>query len=217
MRPQPSSELQRCGVSNRQNQQYLLWIDAVGGYLICPQASVAIGQAVPGTQVEVSVLGDVSRIHATIHRLGDVYLLTPHAMTSVGHRCVQEPVPLHDGDEITLNQRVRIRFRQPHPLSNSACLEMMSRHRTEPAVHSVVLMADSCVLGPSTHSHIICRSWASEIVLARHLEGLRCRAPGEYWVDGQMVRGLTPLTNSSLVQGEGFSWRLESWCRTLAT
>ena len=213
----PSSKLSGCGVPSSQNQQYLLWIDAVGGYLVCPQVSVAIGQAVPGTQVDVPVLGDVSRLHATIQRLGDSYLLTPYGKTFVGQHRAQEAVPLRDGDEITFNERVHMRFRLPHPLSNSACLEMTSRHRTEPAVHSVVLMADSCVLGPSAHSHVVCRPWTSEIVLARHSDGLRCRAPGDYWIDGQLVRGLNPLTNSSLVQGEGFSWRLESWCRTLVT
>lgn len=200
-----------------QDQLYLMWIDAVGGYLVCPQASVTIGQAVPGNRVEIPVQGDLSTFHATILRMGETYVLSPHAKTRIANRVVEGAVPLHDGDEILFNQRVQFRFRQPHPLSHTARLELLSPHRMQPAVDGVILLAESCVLGPNPSSHIVCRPWTSEVIVARTGDGLRCKAPGEFWIDGKAVQGLSPLRGSSLVQGEGFSWRLEPWGRGQTT
>ena len=44
-----------------------------------------------------------------------------------------------------------------HVLSASARLEMVSRHRTQPHVDGILLMAESCVLGPKWQNHVVCR------------------------------------------------------------
>ena len=41
--------------------QFLLWVDGVGGYRVCLGARARIGQAVPGSVVEVPVLADIAR------------------------------------------------------------------------------------------------------------------------------------------------------------
>ena len=46
--------------------RFLLWVDGVGGYLVCEGDEVTLGQPVQGSYVDVPVLGDVSRIHNAV-------------------------------------------------------------------------------------------------------------------------------------------------------
>ena len=55
--------------------RFLLWIDGVGGYLVCMGTRVNFGQAVPGSPVDVPLVADVSRMHATLSRDGEGYVL----------------------------------------------------------------------------------------------------------------------------------------------
>src|SRR5262249_40485693 len=48
--------------------RFLLWIDGVGGYLVCLGARVTFGQAVAGDRVDVPLTADVSRLHASLTR-----------------------------------------------------------------------------------------------------------------------------------------------------
>ena len=73
---------------NRQGHQPagLLWIDAVGGFLVFLGDQITIGQAIPGTNVELPILGDLSRRHAIISRIGDDYVVHP-----IGDTRLREP------------------------------------------------------------------------------------------------------------------------------
>src|SRR5262249_315525 len=53
---------------------FLLWIDGVGGYLVCLGARVSLGQPA-GWQVDVPIMADLSRLHAWIERDGEGYSL----------------------------------------------------------------------------------------------------------------------------------------------
>src|SRR5437773_3190112 len=57
------------------NPRFVIWVDAVGSFLVCPSAEVRLGQAVPGNPVEVPLLADISRQHATIRLDGESYLI----------------------------------------------------------------------------------------------------------------------------------------------
>src|SRR5262249_48676796 len=57
------------------SQRFLLWIDGVGGYLVCLGARVTLGQATPDSFVDVPLFADVSRLHATLTRDAEGYLL----------------------------------------------------------------------------------------------------------------------------------------------
>ena len=46
-------------------KRFLLWIDGVGGYLVCLGPRVTFGQATPDGSVDVPLFADVSRLHAT--------------------------------------------------------------------------------------------------------------------------------------------------------
>src|SRR5690606_16413570 len=76
--------------------RFLLWIDSVGGYLVCRGDEVTLGQAVPESGVEVPILADISRRHATIRRDGEGYLLVAHGPARVDGRPVDETAYLKD-------------------------------------------------------------------------------------------------------------------------
>ncbi|MFV1966917.1 MAG: FHA domain-containing protein [Pirellulaceae bacterium] len=189
--------------------RFLLWVDGVGGYLVCLSDQVVLGQATTGNRVDVPILADISRRHAKIRREGESYVIEPMHATRVNGRSVQSKTILGDGDEIELGGGVRFRFRQPHALSGSARLEFASRHRTQPYADSVLLMAESCVLGPRGQNHVVCRDWTGDIVLYRHDDRLYCRAMESIEIDGRLCDGRGRLDGNSHVVGSDFSLSLE--------
>lgn len=188
---------------------FWLWIDRVGGFRVCLADEVTIGQPLGGDAVDIPILGDLSRRHAAIRRDGESYLVEPVRPVKVAGRQVDRPSSLVDGNVIDLGGGVRLVFRRPHPLSLSARLDLDSSHRMQPAADGVVLLAESCVLGPGASSHVVCRDWKAEVVLYRQGGGLHCRTRGALEIDGRSYRDRGPIERSSRVVGEGFSLSLE--------
>jgi hypothetical protein len=189
-----------------------MWIDAVGGFLVCLADDVMLGQAVPGHRPDIPIFGDLSRRHAWIRRRGEGYVIEPIGRVRLGGHEATSRKSLADGDEIELGARVLLRFRQPHPLSGTARLEFLSHHGTQPSADAVLLMADSCVLGPKTHNHVVCRNWSHDVVLYRSgLGQLFCRADEGVVIDGKpFASGHGPLCDDSRVTGRDFALSLES-------
>jgi tetratricopeptide (TPR) repeat protein len=204
---QPSSDVR---LDESPSPRFLLWVDGVGGYLVCEDAEVVLGQPTDEGRVDVPILGDVSRRHATIRRDGEGYLITPRRPTRIDGRAIEGIAWLADGNLIELGDAVKLRFRRPHPLSATARLEFVSRHRTQPAADAVLLLADSLVLGPGASCHVPCRDWSRDVVLGRYGNDLFCRAPGAFQVDGASHAGQARLTRGSRVSGEDFSLTLEN-------
>jgi hypothetical protein len=190
-------------------QRFVLWVDGVGGYLVCQGDTISLGQPVQGSYVDVPVLADISRLHATIRRDGESYLIEPLRKTRVDGRVIEKPTLLVDGSEIELGDGVRLRFRVPNPLSRTARLDFVTRHRTLPTTDGVLLLAESCILGPSSAAHIVCRDWSREVVLFPQGDKLYCRAAGRYLVDGAECEANAQITRSSQIVGEDFSLSLE--------
>lgn len=186
-----------------------LWIDGVGGYLVCLDELVALGQAVPGTRVQVPILGDLSQRHATIRREGEGYIVDPLRRTRLAIGPIDAETLLREGDVVQLGAAVALRFGQPHPLSASARLDVLSGHQVQPAVDAVLLMADSCVLGPKTNSHVVCPGWSEEVVLFRQGQSIQCRTTGPLEVDGRRCKSPAPLGPNSRVAGHDFAFALE--------
>jgi len=195
-------------VAAKSGDRVLLWADAVGGYLLCLGDEVVLGRAGADGAADVPLLGDLSRQHATLARDGDGYVLRAHHPTFVNNRRI-EVAPLHDGDVIRLGPTVELEFRQPSPVSSTARLTVVSRHRLPLAVDGVILMAETCIVGPSPQAHIPAPALADPVVLYRQGPALWCRAPGEFEVDGRPYTGRAPLAACSGVLGEGFSFSLE--------
>ncbi len=186
----------------------LLWIDGVGGFLVCTGDRVLLGQAVPGNPVDVPILADVARRHVRIHR-EDRYLLEPLSDVWLRQRPVASMSVLSDGDIIRMGSGLELRFRQPHALSATARLEWVSQHRTCPRVDAILLMADTCVLGPRLHNHVVCRDWSQEVVLYRQGDDWMCRCRDGLEVDGRFGLGSQAVSWDSHVRGSDFSFSLE--------
>ena len=192
-----------------ESHRFLLWVDGVGGYLVCTGDEVLLGQPVEEGHVDIPILGDVSRRHAKIRRDGESYLIEPLRGVRLDGRPIDRATTLADGCQIELGGNVRLRFRRPHPLSATARLEFISHHRTQPSADAVLLLADSCILGAAGGSHVVCGDWAAEVVLFRQDDGLYCRAPGFFRVDGVPTPECGRLTAKSQVVGEDFSFSVE--------
>ncbi len=66
--------------------RFLVWVDTVGGYLVCLDDEVILGQAGPNSQADVPLMGDLSRNHATLVRDGEKAtssrLISPRSSTA---------------------------------------------------------------------------------------------------------------------------------------
>lgn len=187
----------------------MLWVDAVGGFWVCLADQVTLGQPVRSGTVDIPILADISSRHARIRRDGEGYLIEAIREVRVDGRQVGKMAPLAHGSRILLGERVRLVFRRPHALSATARLDFDTHHRTLPSADAVLLMADSCILGPDPRSHIICPDWPQEVILYRHDEELCCRTGGYWEIDGVRCKGRGRVTRNSRVEGEGFSLKLE--------
>ncbi len=195
---------------NEQIQRALLWVDAVGGFLVCLDDSIAIGQPSPSEQIALPILADLSRRHALIRRDAGAYVLEPLQRTSVDGREITVSTLLTDNHIIQLGDNVRIRFNKPHALSATAKLTLESHHKTQPSVDAVLLMADSCVLGPNRHCHVRCRQWQRDVVVYRQNDQLFCRADEPLLVDGIDARGNNEIHSGARIEGEDFSFAWET-------
>jgi hypothetical protein len=189
--------------------RFLVWVDAVGGFLVCLGDQIVLGQPTPGSGVDVPILANLSRRQAVIRRDGEDYLLEPIHEVWIGGRKATGPAELRDGDLIELGGSVQLRFRKPHALSATARLDMVSHHKTQPSADAVLLMADSCVLGNSPHNHVQCRDWTNDVILFRHGDELHCRTTGVFQIDGRECETHGHLTGRSQIEGEDFSFSLE--------
>ncbi len=194
--------------------RFLMWVDAVGGYLVCTHETVVLGQPDRGGGVDVPLLGDLSRRHAAIHRDIEGYLIEPFRTVRINGRKLERTAPLADGQEIELGgdapgAGVRLRFRRPHPLSLSARLDRISFHRTQPATDGVLLFADACILGPAATSHVVCPNWKSDLVLHRTAAGLAIRSTVPVSIDSGPVLHRGPLGPASRVTAPNLSITFE--------
>jgi hypothetical protein len=190
-------------------ERIMLWVDAVGGFLVCLDDEVVLGQPTPGSSIAVPICADLSRRHAVLRRDGGSYTLDPLGDVTVDGRKLTGPMVLGNRHEIQLGSAVRMEFTRPHALSATARLVMLSGHRTEPRADTVLLMADSCLLGPKSHSHIACRRWVGDVMLFRLNGRLHCRSTMAMNVDGVAADGPMVLESGARIEGEEFAISLE--------
>ncbi len=200
----------RSTMNHTDGRHFVMWIDAVGGYLVCRGDHIHLGQAIPGNRVDVPIRADISRRHASIRRDEDGYLLLPSASVSLDGKSVTQPTPLCDGQEIDLAGAAKLEFRIPHPLSRTARLTITSRHRTQPPVDGILLLAESCIIGPAPSCHVWARDMAAEAVLFEQEDELQFRTAGKIVIDDTEHEKQGRITDRSRISGEDFSLSLES-------
>ena len=164
--------------------RFILWVDAVGGYLVCLNDVVTLGQAVQGTQVDIPLVADVSRKHATIRRNNDQYIVEPFSPVWIQGIEITKATPLHHDDHIQLGS-VQLLYTKPHPLSATARLDFTNRHGPNPRTDGILLMGDSLIVGNHQHDHVIYPYDDHQIVLYRGPEGLSCRSDQPVQIDEQ--------------------------------
>lgn len=206
--PAPARPLARAEAAGPRGR-FLLWVDAVGGYLVCLDDRIVLGRAGPDSPADVPLMGDLSRNHATLIRGEESYVLQAHHPSFVNGKPVADQAVLRDGDVIRLGSTVELEFRQPSPVSATARLAIISRHRLPIAVDGVLLMAETCIVGGTGQAHIPAAALKEPVILYRQGGALWCRAAGSFDVDGKTCAARAPVSLQSSVLGDGFSFSLE--------
>ena len=189
-------------------KRFLLWIDGVGGYLVCLGTRVGFGQATGGGPVDVPLFADVSRMHAELTRDGEGYVLESGRELLVNGEPTKR-APLAANDRVTLGGTCQFVFHQPVPISPSARLELVSGHRLPLAVDGVLLMAENLILGPTAPVHVVMPDAAANIVIYRSKDGLGIRIAGAFKIDNQPHQNRAPLPIPACVTGDSFSFAVE--------
>jgi hypothetical protein len=188
--------------------RFWLWIDGVGGYLVCLGTRLTFGQAMPDACVDVPLVADVSRLHATLGRDGEGYVLEAVRPIQVNGSTVTRS-PLQSGDRFTLGPTCQFLFRLPVPGSTTARIDLASGHRLPMSIDGVLLMAETLVLGSETQTHITVPELKQPLVLFRHRDGLGVRYKGELRVNGQKSNGRAFLPAVATVAAEDIAFAIE--------
>lgn len=185
----------------------MLWVDGLGGFLVCLGNRVSLGQAAHGNRVDIPIQAELGRIHAWLVRDGEGYILEALRPVKVNDQLVDRHL-LQSGDVITLGSSCQLRLDQPVSLSSTARLEMVSPHRFKPTLASVLLMADTLVIGGS-QTHIPLPVLGEPLILFRHRDGLGVRHQGQFCVDGELVENRAPVEFHSTITGADYAITLE--------
>ncbi len=190
-------------------RRLLCWIDGVGGYLLCLSSKVSLGRATGDATVDIPLFADVSRLHAYLGRDSEGgYVLEAVRAVQLNGKNVEKAV-LKDGDELTLGTACKLRFRQPLAVSGTAKLELLSRHRLPLSIDGVILMADACLMGDNSSTHVMVPGLARPLALVRQGEGLAVQCAGPFEVDGKQCKGRAPITQKSIVSADDVRLKLE--------
>ena len=197
--------------------RFKLWVDGVGGYLVCLGATVTFGG--PGGSADVSLMAGLPRKQATFVRSGESYLLDAHGPTRVSGRSVEGLTHLANNYSVEFGDQLTLRFRQPTVVSATAVLEPTdgafllapeSGRMTTQSLDGVVLMDGALLLGPGWDKHIVCDDWEETLLLFRRGGELLCKSPAPLHVDGRPIRADEPIPVGAVVTGSDARFRWEA-------
>lgn len=190
--------------------RFFLWIDGVGAFQLFTANRVTVGGPTRDKEpADLVLLANLSRKHATFVRAGEGYLLEAHGACKVSDRPVEGRTHLNNNYRLELASGVRLRFRIPSVLSATAVIDFCSDHRPNRSIDGVILMEESCLLGPASDNHVICPDWSESVLLYRKLDGFWCKSQTDIAIDGQMTKGGGHVKPGSYVSGSDFGFRLE--------
>jgi len=195
-----------------QPTQLLLWMDGVGGYLLCLRPRLTIGQAGGASskpQPDLAILADISRHHATLERGGEGYVLEAVRKTALNGQPA-EKVFLHSDDRLTLGPACQLLFTQPVPISASARLDLVSGQRWLHPVQAALLMAETLVFGPGPQAHVVVEELTKPVVLFRTPAGLAVRYGGNVSVNGRARKERSPVAPGDKIAVDALSFAVEN-------
>ena len=197
------------GATSGLPKRFFLWVDGGGGYLVCTGSHVTLGQAAADAPIDVPIFADLAKVHATLSRDAEGYVLESSRGAMVNGKPVTR-ASLKSGDRITLGNTCQLAFDQSSPLSPSARLDLVSGHRYQTAIDAVLLMADVLVLGPGDEPHVPLES-KENVTLYRGPEGLSVRCAGKFRVDTYQFQERANLRLPANVVGDqhSFTFHLE--------
>jgi hypothetical protein len=188
--------------------RYLLWIDGIGGFLLCLGQRLVLGQAGPEGRADIPLVADVARLHATLTRDAEGTMIEALRDLRVNGRPVTRAL-LRPNDRLTLGATCQLQFRQPVPVSPTIRLDVTSGHRLPLALNGVLLMSETLLLGPGPQAHIVVPHLQKPVILFRNKDGLGLRHAGSLMVDGQPHTERSVLRPNAVVAGDEVSFALE--------
>lgn len=198
------------GPGEKSGEKFVVWIDRVGAFLLCLSSEVTIGgPAAEGVSADVALLANLSRRHATFVRSGERYVLTAHAPLQVAGRTVHDRVDLADGYVVALGANVRLKFRLPSVMSGTARVEFLSDHRPAHAADGIILMDETCLIGPGPENHIRCPGWPNSVLLIRREGRLWCKSRDDLFLGGRHAPDGGELEPGVVVTGADIRFRIE--------
>jgi hypothetical protein len=190
-------------------KRFLLWVDGVGGYLVCLSSRVTFGQATADGPVDVPLFADVSRTHAEVTRDGEGYVIESGRGIRVNGGETKRSV-LAAGDRVTLGASCQFVLHKPVPVSSSLRLELTSGHRLPVAVDGVLLMGNELMLGPGPEVHIELPGTDAPVLIYRSKEGLSVRVQDRrFTIDDRPCTDRATLPLPAVVSCDAFTFAVE--------
>ena len=190
--------------------RFMIWVDGVGGYLVCADTLNTIGQSTEQNDVAIPICGDIHQLHARIESSESGHLIHPVGPVSIAGQPVVEAQLLASNRTFEMGESVSLRYTRPHPWSSSAVISFESRNRTHPWSDAVLIAGDTIILGPGSQAHIRCPRWEHEVILVRRDGGWFCRSFAEFSIDDKVVELEGEMAPNSRVDGKDFSFSLET-------
>ena len=191
---------------------YFLWVDGVGAFQLFTAGEVTLGGPTRDKEpADLVLLANLSRRHATFVRSEEGYVLEAHGACKVADRPVEGRAHLNNNYRLELGAGVRLRFRIPSVLSATAVIDFASDHRPNRSIDGVILMDETCLLGPTADNHVVCPDWNQTVLLYRKADGFWVKSQSPLSIDGKLMpESGGPVKPGSYVSGNDLGFRLEA-------
>jgi hypothetical protein len=198
--------------------QFLLWVDGVGGYLVCLGDRVALGQATADTPSDIPIFAPIAGLHAELLRDAQGGTLIESSRPTFVNGVPAARAVLRPGDRITLGTCCQLVFNRPAATSNTARLDLTSGHRLPWAVNGILLMDQTLVLGTGEQTHVRLPDLPADdegdatpfrAILHRTQAGLALKCPGKFRVENRPATDRADLPMPASIQTERFTFTLE--------
>lgn len=188
---------------------FFLWIDGFAGYLVLLDDKVSIGHSGLENQVNLPWVADIGRVHASLIRQKECFVIQPHLPVAIDGQPVLETSILDEDTCISLGDTCKINFKLPHRGSLTALLLPSSKHRPPVPVDGIILLSQTLILWDNEASHIRVPGVDKKIVIYRTSQGLNIKSEGVTVVDGKKLIDSALLRNNSLVISGAITFSLE--------
>jgi hypothetical protein len=188
---------------------FMLWIDGVGGFLVCTRQQVTIGRSGSNSEADIPIHADIRRKQLAIRRLGEGFVALP--LDKDGEIAANNTRPglLRHGQRLDLGAGLVLQIHQPLSLGNSLRIEVVSRHRTDPWADSILLLGNALLLGNTPRSHVQSPKLIDEFMIFRRGPAIFLRLPGVHELDGEYHEGDIPVEKNFRVVSDNFSATVE--------